>query len=80
MSEKMTSSATRKEWLGGDCPEHPYAQIWPTYRGPARATGVRITCAMAGRLDWSHDGSDDDIIAYSVGFDPALAAVNEKEG
>ena len=54
-------------WSGGDCPEAPISQIKPVYRGgydPKR--GTRIVCAPAVRLDWSHDGSDDDIIGYYV--------------
>lgn len=59
-------------WNGGDCPIDPFAQIRPRYRGPARPhPAVRITSAMAGRLDWSHDGGPDDIIGYEVLFDPA---------
>lgn len=39
--------------------------VQPVYRGPASpAKGIRITMAAAARLDWSHDGSDDDIMAY----------------
>ena len=59
-----------RSWGGGDCPEHPDAQIKPAYRGPPNPHGIRITCAPAGRLDWSHDGGDDDIVSYIVLFDP----------
>ena len=62
-------SSTTKTWQGGECPEHPDSQIKPNYRGPANPHGTRITCAPAGRLDWSHDGEDDDIISYDVLFD-----------
>lgn len=53
-------------WDGGACPEPDGAAIKPFYRGPAKQNGVRITCAPARRLDWSHDGGDDDIISYVV--------------
>lgn len=53
---------------GGAYPGSPHDQVRPQYRGPARPTGTRITCAMASRLDWSHDGGDDDIIAYEVKY------------
>ena len=58
-----------KLWAGGQCPEHPDSQIQPFYRGPEKPTGYRITCAPASRLDWSHDGGDDDITSYRVLFD-----------
>lgn len=53
---------------GGECPVHPMALVYPSYRGridPEK--GVRIVCAAARRLNWSHDGSDDDIIGYKIG-------------
>ena len=60
-------------WHGGECPEHPDSRIYPEYRGPVDpAKGVRITCAPASRLDWSHDGGPDDIIAYRIGYDARL--------
>lgn len=55
-----------KQWNGGNCPEDLAARIKPYYRGPEKPDGVRITCAPAGRLDWSHDGGDDDIVSYVV--------------
>lgn len=58
-----------KVWSGGECPEHPDSRIKPFYRGEPRTDGVRITCAPAKRLNWSHDGGDDDIISYVVQFD-----------
>lgn len=51
---------------GGAQPLPDYSQVRPIYRGPPRPTGVRITCAMAQRLDWSHDGGQDDIVGYEV--------------
>ncbi len=60
-----------KPWAGGECPEDEDSQIKPIYRGPANPNGTRITCAPAGRLDWSHDGEDDDIVSYVVLFDAA---------
>ena len=57
----------RKEHDGEPYGGSPWDQIVPEYRGPSDpAKGTRITCAPAGRLDWSHDGSDDDIVAYYV--------------
>jgi hypothetical protein len=54
-----------KEWRGGENPEAPLSQIEPVYRGPYDPRrGTRITCAPAARLDWSHDGGDDDIVGY----------------
>lgn len=50
---------------GGPCPVQDWTVIRPFFRGPEDTTkGVRITLAPAWRLDWSHDGADDDIIAY----------------
>jgi hypothetical protein len=55
-------------WTGGECPVHPDTIVIVTYRGPANeAKGIRIGWPIrAGRLDWSHDGSDDDIVMYSL--------------
>lgn len=53
---------------GGECPVHPMMLVYPRYRGridPCK--GVRIVCSAAWRLDWSHNGSDDDIIGYEIG-------------
>lgn len=50
---------------GGACPVEPNTPIEPKYRGPADAAkGSRIAVAPAWRLDWTHDGSDDDIIGF----------------
>ena len=55
-------------WITHDGGVMPVAADTPVhllYRGnedPAK--GIRIPFARAGRLDWSHDGADDDIIAY----------------
>jgi hypothetical protein len=53
---------------GGDCPGNPLTIVTPTYRGPANeAKGIRIGWPVrAARLDWSHDGSDDDIVSYRI--------------
>ncbi|AOG03071.1 hypothetical protein [Bosea sp. RAC05] len=61
-------SAVLKTWEGGDhSPETDEAVIWPIYRGPSNpAFGERIRCARASRLNWTHDGSDDDIVGYRV--------------
>lgn len=58
-----------KPWNGGECPENRDSRIKPFYRGPEKPCGTRITCAPAWRLDWSHDGGDDDITSYVVQFD-----------
>jgi|GEM_PF-4517814 len=59
-----------KPWAGGECPEDAYTQVRPTYRGPAAPPpAVRILSAPAGRLNWSHDGGPDDIVAYEVQFE-----------
>lgn len=66
---------------GGECPVGPMVPVYPSYRGPIDpAKGVRIACAPAWRLDWSHDGSDDDIIGYAIARDlmPARAAERGK--
>lgn len=57
---------TRLPHAGGEYPGSPKDQIRPVYRGPARPEGTRITNAPAQRLDWSHDGGPDDIVAYEV--------------
>lgn len=52
---------------GGTYPGDEMDAIRPIYRGPQTIPdGVRITFAPARRLDWSHSGSDDDIVAYQV--------------
>lgn len=55
-------------WDGGACPVDPSAIVQPRYRGsPEAAKGVRIEWPCpAWRLNWSHDGQDDDIVAYHV--------------
>jgi hypothetical protein len=64
------NEAELKPWHGGECPEAAMSQIEPVYRGPCdSAKGTRIACAPAIRLDWSHDGGDDDIVEYYVLFD-----------
>lgn len=66
-------------WSGGDCPVDPELPVQLRYRGPEdSAKGVRITAAPAGRLDWSHDGSDDDITAYRP-FDPFASVFRTKD-
>lgn len=53
--------------FGGPMPVDAKAAVRPFYRGPAdEAKGVRIRVAPAIRLDWSHDGGPDDIVAYEV--------------
>lgn len=52
---------------GGGCPVDPSTPVRLEYRGAADPEkGIRIPFAAAGRMDWSHDGSADDIIAYRV--------------
>lgn len=67
----MTLTATQiadgwKPHDGGECPVDADAQITPMYRGPSDPQkGIRIEWLfLAGRFDWTHDGTDDDIIAY----------------
>ena len=51
-------------------PEDDYSQIRPEYRGPVDPEkGIRLLCAPASRLDWSHDGGPDDIVGYWLLFD-----------
>jgi hypothetical protein len=64
-----------KPWKGGRCPEDTHSQVRPVYRGPAKPGDVRITCGLAGRLDWSHDGGNDDIVAYEVLLDRRTKSV-----
>lgn len=58
-----------KTWSGGECPEDKDSRIKPYYRGSEKPHGIRILCAPAGRLNWSHDGGDDDIVSYVVQYD-----------
>lgn len=55
-------------WRGGECPVHPGTTVLPEFRGPEN--GAKGLCigwpCPAWRLDWSHDGSDDDIISYRI--------------
>lgn len=70
--------AVYKQHFGGGQPEGDYSQIQPEYRGPVDPKkGTRIVCAMAARLDWSHDGGDDDIVGYWLLFDPSKAKPND---
>lgn len=73
---KEFDAAILKPWGGGsECPEPSGAKVWPIYRGPANPElGIRFTCAVAGRLDWSHDGGDDDIVGYRVAHSDAISA------
>ena len=67
------ADAVYKQALGKQT-EDDYSQIQPEYRGaydPEK--GTRITCAMAARLDWSHDGGPDDIVGYWLLFDASKA-------
>lgn len=62
-----TASAGLIPWHGGNCPVAPETPVRLHYRGPVDdIKGVRIVNAPAGRLDWSHDGNPDDIVAYEV--------------
>lgn len=65
--------AVYKQHYGGEQPEEDRAMIKPEYRGPSRYDGIRISCSMAARFDWGHDGGDDDIVGYWVLFDPSQA-------
>lgn len=57
---------------GGSCPVEPMVTVRPVYRGKEdKAKGIRIKVAPAARLDWSHDGGPDDIIAYRVAHTPS---------
>lgn len=52
---------------GGPCPVHPLTVVRPKFRGPPNPDfGIRIRVAPAIRLDWTHDGGDDDIVGYEV--------------
>ncbi len=52
---------------GGLYPGHEMDAVRPVYRGPPTIpNGIRIAFAPAKRLDWSHDGGDDDIVAYEL--------------
>ncbi len=62
------TSATFIDHDGGPYPGSPYDQVRLRYRGPSKPGGIRITSSMAARLDWTHDGSDDDIVAYEVTY------------
>lgn len=56
------------EWSGGAMPVHGSTEVEVRYRGPAEARkGQRIEWPVfAWALNWSHDGEDDDIIAYRI--------------
>lgn len=57
---------------GGPCPVDPDAFIWPLFRSEADpAKGVRREWGRAWQFDWSHDGEDDDIIAYTLEPQPS---------
>lgn len=66
MKHPVYENAVYSQHHGGTCPVEPALPVLPEYRGvpslpkPAQ----RITCAPAGRMDWSHDGGSDDIVGY----------------
>lgn len=63
-------NAVYKQAIGRQT-ENDFAQIQPEYRGPVDpAKGTRLICAMASRLDWSHDGGPDDIVGYWLLWSP----------
>lgn len=71
MSIPHVSRETFTPHDGGECPVPPGAAVIPVYRGPEdRSKGLRIACAPARRLDWSHDGGPDDIVGYEM-WEPA---------
>ena len=46
-------------------PHGPDDWIEPIFRGPENPTkGIRRTFGFISQFDWSHDGEDDDIIAF----------------
>lgn len=56
-------------WIRHDGGPMPVAALSPVrllYRGAEAPSmlGMRIPFAAGGRMDWSHDGGPDDIIAY----------------
>lgn len=55
-------------WHGNGTPDlPPMTPVRPKYRGPANPVkGVRMVIGPVSRLDWSHDGGPDDIVAYQV--------------
>lgn len=72
-SHPTYENAVYKQHYGGAQPENDYSQIQPEYRGPVDPEkGTRITCAMAARFDWSHDGGDDDIVGYWLLYEAGL--------
>ena len=56
------------EWKGDAMPVDANDTVEVQYRGPAQAwKGTRIEWpVLAWALNWSHDGEDDDIIAYRL--------------
>lgn len=75
-TDALQALADKVEHDGGPMPVPEYAVVRPEYRGAERPEmGTRIVCARASRLDWSHDGGPDDIVAFSViGMARALIA------
>lgn len=67
-NDDMFSDIPSQPWHGGDCPVASATAVLVAYRGPARPElGTRIEFPVyAGRLDWSHEQSPDDIVAYKV--------------
>lgn len=64
----LNSSDGWIEWAGDVMPVSGSTEVEVRYRGPAEAwKGRRIEWpVLAWVLNWSHDGEDDDIIAYRV--------------
>lgn len=51
------------QWAGGDCPVDSDAIVEVKFRDPNRC---KFNSLIAGDFDWSHDGSNGDIIAYRL--------------
>lgn len=54
------------EWKGGECPVAKNVMVECRYRGPPNDDQFAIYEMVAGWFNWSHDGENDDIIAYRV--------------
>lgn len=64
LPEGFTRHAGGNEWRPPAALK-PSDWIQPIYRGPEDpAKGIRRHFGFAGYFDWSHDGGDDDIIAW----------------
>jgi hypothetical protein len=62
----MSSDNEWIEWAGGAMPVDGNDTVEVRYRAPPRNDQVAVNEMLASFFNWSHDGENDDIIAYRI--------------